>query len=119
MELLAVVLSLVLTLATVLVGMAKVQHLPASLQVRDHAAVSSRVWLLSGWVELVAAACVVVGVFAVHALAVAAAALLALDFAALAVRQLTRPGPGASAVPALVLSVLALSVVITISVAGL
>jgi hypothetical protein len=118
-ELLAVVLSLLLTLATVLVGMAKVQHLPASLQVRDAAAVPSRVWLVSGWVELVAAAFVVVGVFAVHALAVAAAALLALDFAALALRQLTWQGPGASAVPALVLSVLALGTIVSIIAAGL
>lgn len=118
MELLAVALSLLLTLATVLVGMAKVQHLPASLQVRDAAAVPSRVWLVSGWVELVAAAFVVLGVFAIHALAVAAAGLLALDFAALALRQLARQGPGASAVPAVVLSMLALGTAVSIIAAG-
>lgn len=118
MELLAVALSLTLTLATVLVGMAKVQHLPASLQVRDAAAVPTRLWLASGWVELVAAACVVMGVFAAHALAVAAAGLLAVDFAVLALRQLTRQAPGASALPAVVLSLLALGAAISIVAAG-
>lgn len=118
MELLAVVLALVLTLATVLVGMAKVQHLPASLQVRDAARISPAVWTLSGWVELVAAGVLVVGIFAVHAAAVVAAGVLAVMFAALAVRQLVARMPPATLLPAVVLAGTGVAVVVTVLAAG-
>lgn len=118
MELLAVILSLLLTLAAVLVGMAKVQNLPASLQVRDAAGVSTTWWRVSGWIDLVAAGVLVVGVFAIHEAALAAAVVLAVDFAVLGVRQLSRPGPAATAVPALVLVLVSVAVVVSIVVAG-
>ncbi len=116
MELVAVVLSLVLALGVVLVGMAKVQTLPASVQVRDAADVSPRLWLLSGWAELVLAALLVLGIFAIHELAVFAAVLLAVDFAALGIRQLTRNA--ASAAPALVIAAVAVGAVAGILAAG-
>ncbi len=108
MELLAVGLSLLLTLLAVIIGMAKVQRLPASLQVRDRAAISGGVWTASGWLELVAAAFLVVGVFAAHVVAAVAAVVLALSYAAFALRQLTRRLPLAAVLPAVVLVVLSL-----------
>lgn len=109
MELLAVGLSLLLTLLAVIIGLAKVQHLPASLQVRDRAAITSGLWTASGWIELVAAGFLVVGVFAAHQAAVAAAVVLALSYAAFAIRQLTRRLPIATVSPALVLVGLSLA----------
>lgn len=107
MELLAVGLSSLLTLVAVVVGLAKVQHLPASLEVRDRAGIAPRVWTISGWAELAAAAVVVVGVFAVQEAAAVAAMLLAVSYAALALRQLSRRLPVAAVSPALVLTLLA------------
>lgn len=118
MELLAVVLALVLTLAAVLVGMAKVQRLPASLTIRDAAGIPPRVWTLSGWVELVAAAFLVVGIFAAHVVAVAAAAVLGLSYAALGLRQLARRMPPATLTPAVVLTALSAGVVVAVLAAG-
>ena len=109
MELLAVALSLLLTLLAVIIGMAKVQRLPASLQVRDRAGISAGVWTASGWLELVAAAFLVVGIFAAHEVAAAAAVVLALSYAAFALRQLTRRLPLAAVLPAGVLVVLSLA----------
>ena len=108
MELLAVGLSLLLTLLAVIIGMAKVQRLPASLQIRDRAGIAPGLWTASGWLELVAAAVLVVGVFAAHEVAAAAAVVLALSYAAFAVRQLTRRLPLAAVLPAIVLVVLSL-----------
>jgi hypothetical protein len=106
-ELLAVGLSLLLTLVAVVIGMAKVQHLPASLEVRDRAGIAPGLWTGSGWVELVAAAVLVVGIFAVHEAAAAAAVVLAVSYAAFAMRQLARRLPVAVALPGLVLVLLA------------
>lgn len=118
MELLAVASSLLLTLLAVLVGMAKVQHLPASLQIRDAAAIAPALWRLSGWVDLVAAALLVVGIFAAHGAALVAAVVLALDFAALGIRLLARPGQASTAAPALLLVALSAVVVVAIALAG-
>lgn len=108
MELLAVGLSLLLTLLAVIIGLAKVQRLPASLQIRDRAGIAPGLWTASGWLELVAAALLVVGVFAAHAVAAAAAVVLALSYAAFTARQLTRRLPLASVLPAIVLVALSL-----------
>jgi len=107
-ELLAVGLSLLLTLLAVIIGLAKVQRLPASLQIRDRAEIAPGLWTASGWLELVAAAFLVVGVFAAHETAAAAAVVLALSYAVFAVRQLTRRLPLAAVSPAIVLVVLSL-----------
>jgi hypothetical protein len=106
-ELLAVGLSLLLTLLAVIIGMAKVQHLPASLEVRDRSGIPPVLWTLWGWVELVAAGFLVVGIFAAHEAAVIAAAVLGLSFLLLAVTQLMKRQPVAAALPALVLFALA------------
>lgn len=118
MELLAVGLSLLLTLFAVMVGMAKVQHLPASLQARDRAGIPAALWTASGWLELVAAAVVVVGVFAAHAAAAVAAVVLASSYGALAFRQLTRRVPVAALSPALVLVLLSVCAAAAIVVAA-
>lgn len=118
MELLAVGLSLLLTLVAVVIGMAKVQRLPASLQVRDRAGIAPGVWTASGWLELVAAAVLVVGVFAVHEAAAVAAGVLALSYAAFAVRQLARRLPMAAVFPAIVLVLLAAGSAAAIVAAG-
>jgi uncharacterized membrane protein YphA (DoxX/SURF4 family) len=116
-ELLAVALSLLLTLVAVIIGMAKVQHLPASLEMRDRAGIGPTVWTTSGWIELVAAAILVIGVFAAHEAAMAAAMLLAVSYAAYAIRQLTRRLPVAAVTPALALVLLAGGVAAAIAVA--
>lgn len=117
MELLAVGLSLLLTLLAVIIGMAKVQHLPASLDVRDRAGVSAKLWTASGWLELTAAAVVVVGVFAAHEAAAVAAVVLALSYGGFALRQLTRRLPVATVSPALLLVVVSLGAAAAIAVA--
>lgn len=106
MELLAVSLSLLLTLLAVIVGLAKVQRLPASNDVRDRSGLTPVVWSTSGWVELVAAGFLVVGIFAAHEAAVVAALVLALSYGLLAIRQLSNRLPVAAATPALVLCAL-------------
>ena len=118
MELLAVGLSLLLTLLAVIIGMAKVQRLPASLQVRDRAAISAGVWTASGWLELVAAGFLVVGVFAAQTAAAAAAVVLALSYAVFAFRQLTSRLPLSAVLPAFVLVTLSLGSAAAIIVAG-
>ncbi len=118
MQLLAVGLSLLLTLLAVIIGLAKVQRLPASLQIRDRSGISAGVWTTSGWIELVAAGFLVVGVFAAHEIAAVAAVVLALSYAALALRQLTRRVPIAVASPAIVLVALSLGAAAAIIVAG-
>ena len=118
MEVVAVAASLVLTLLAVIVGMAKVQRLPASAQVRDQAAISSTVWLASGWVELVAAAGLVLGVFVSFELALVSAVVLLVSYLALVVRQLTQRLPFAACVPGLGLTVLSAVTVASIVVAG-
>jgi hypothetical protein len=117
-ELLAVGLSLLLTLLAVIIGMAKVQRLPASLQVRDRAGISAGVWTASGWLELVAAAFLVVGIFAAHGVAAFAAVVLALSYAAFAFSQLTRRLPLAAVLPGGVLVVLSLASAAAIVAAG-
>ncbi len=118
MELLAVGLSLLLTLLAVIIGMAKVQHLPASLEVRDRAKIAPLLWTIWGWLELVAAGFLVVGIFAAHEAAIAAACVLGLSFVLLAATQLERGQPVAAALPALVLSALAVGTVAAVVAAG-
>jgi uncharacterized membrane protein YphA (DoxX/SURF4 family) len=118
MKVLAVALALLLTLLAVIVGMAKVQQLPASRQVRDQAAISPTLWLVSGWVELFAAAGVVLGIFVRLELALVGALVLLVSFLALAVRQLTRRLGFSSAVPALALATLAAATVASIVASG-
>jgi uncharacterized membrane protein YphA (DoxX/SURF4 family) len=117
-ELLAVVLSLLLTLLAVMVGLAKVQRLPASIDIRDRSGVAPAVWTTSGWIELVAAAFLVVGVFAAHEAAIVASLVLALSYLLLALRQLSRRLPIATATPALVLGVLGGATAVSIIAAG-
>lgn len=117
-ELLAVALSLLLTLLTVVVGMAKVQKLPASFSIRDAAQISPSWWTASGWIELVAAGFLVVGIFANHTTAMVAAAALGVSYLALAFRQLSAHQPIATLTPALVLSGLAVATVVVVYLAG-
>jgi hypothetical protein len=113
-ELLAVTLSLVLTLLAVMVGMAKVQKLPASFSIRDQAQIPAGLWTASGWVELVAAGFLVVGIFANHPTAVIAASVLGLSYLLLVARQLKVGLAAAALTPALVLTGLSVVTVITI-----
>lgn len=118
MELLAVCLSLLLTLLAVIVGMARVQRLPASIDVRDRSGFSPVLWTASGWVELVAAGALVVGIFAAHEAAFGASVVLAISYGLLAVRQLANRLALAVATPALVLCALAGATALTIAAAG-
>jgi hypothetical protein len=118
MRAVAVVAALVLTLLAFIVGLAKVQRLPASLQVRDRARISAAVWTISGWMELVAAAGLVLGVFVSLELALTAAALLLIGYVSLAIRQLSQKLNVTESVPALALSVLAALTVASIFATG-
>ena len=118
MRALAVVAALVLTLLAFVVGLAKVQRLPASLEVRDRARITATVWAVSGWIELVAAAGLVLGIFVSLELAVASAGVLLVSYVSLAVRQLTRRLTLSECVPALGLSALAAVTVASIIVSG-
>ncbi len=118
MELLAVGLSLLLTLLAVVVGLAKVQRLPASIDVRNRSGVTPVFWIASGWVELVAAGFLVVGIFAAHEAAVVASLVLAVSYGLLALRQLAKRLPLAAATPALVLCALGGATAISIGAAG-
>jgi hypothetical protein len=109
--------SILLTLLAVIVAMAKIQRLPASLQIRDQAEVSPLVWTISGWIELLAAASLIIGVFVSFELALVAALVLLLGYSSLAARQLTRRRT-AAAVPAAVLAALAALVIVAIAVSG-
>jgi hypothetical protein len=113
-ELLAVALSLILTLLAVIVGMAKVQRLPASFSIRDAAQISPRWWTASGWIELVAAGFLVVGIFANHVTAMVAASVLGLSYLVLAVRQLSARQSMAASTPALVLAGLSFATTVII-----
>jgi hypothetical protein len=118
MEVVAVAASLILTLLAVIVGMAKVQRLPASAQVRDQAAIPPALWLASGWVELVAAAGLVLGIFVALELALVSAVVLLISYVALVIRQLTQRLAFAAVVPALALSALSGIAVASIVVSG-
>jgi hypothetical protein len=114
----AIISSLSLTLLAVIVGLAKIQRLPASLHVRDQARISPLTWLESGWVEVIAAAGLVVGVFVALELAIAAAIVLLLSFLCLALRQLWVQRSAATALPALGLMALSAVAVASIAVSG-
>ena len=109
MDALAVALAGLVTLAAFVVGLAKTQGLPASIEVRDRAAIAPGLWSASGWVEIVVAFVVVIGVFAAPRASAVGAALLALSYAALATRQLQRRLPLASVTPTLLLVLLSAS----------
>jgi hypothetical protein len=99
-----IVVSALLAFGFVMIGLAKVQQLPASTAVRDRVGVAHGLWRTLGVVELVAAAALVVGVIALPALALTALVGLALLTGAAVVAHLRvsdRPG----AVPAAVLMV--------------
>jgi hypothetical protein len=98
-----------LILIAVVVGLATVQHLPASLRVRDAARISASLWTVFGWTELVAAGVLVATLFALPAVAAGAALVLGAAFAVLAIVQLTRQKTLPAAMPAVVFGVLALA----------
>jgi len=108
-QLAAVTFAIVLTLISVVVGLAAVQHLPASVRVCDAARISAPLWTAFGWVELVAAGAVVATLFALPAVAAVAALVLGATFVTLAIVQLARQKALPPAMPALVLAVLALA----------
>ena len=90
-----------------LIGLAKVSGLPASLVVRDRVGVPPRLWTVIGLLEILGAFGVVVGAFAAPGLGVAAAVGLAVLSAGAAVSHLrVHDAPAAVAAP-VVLGVLA------------
>ena len=117
MRIVAVASALILSLIAILIGMAKVQRLPASLQIRDQAGIASLVWTMSGWIELIAAAGLIVGLFVSLELALVCAVILMLSFGWLAAKQLAHRRRVA-AVPAAALSGLSLLTIAAIAVAG-
>jgi hypothetical protein len=118
MRALAVITALVLTLLAFVVGLAKVQRLPASLEIRDRARISPLLWTVTGWIELIAAAGLVLGIFVALEVALASAAVLLVSYLALAIRQMTQGLTVSEPVPALGLSALAAVTVASIVVSG-
>jgi hypothetical protein len=99
-----IAVSALLAFGFVMIGLAKVQQLPASTAVRDRLGVGPGLWRTLGGVELVAAAALVVGVVALPALALTALVGLVLLTGAAVVAHL-RVSDRAGAVPAAVLMV--------------
>lgn len=62
MTALTVLLGLLLALVLIVIGLAALQQLPASLQVRDRLGVAAVLWRVVGALELVAAAGLILGV---------------------------------------------------------
>ncbi|HVQ87872.1 MAG TPA: DoxX family protein [Actinomycetes bacterium] len=107
MEWVATFLALALAVVMIMFGLAKVQRLPASLQIRDRLQVSAPIWTVWGALDLVAAGALTVGVFAIPGLAIAAALVFAITMVALLVLQLRAGDPPSFAVPVVLLIVAA------------
>jgi hypothetical protein len=118
MRAVAIICALILTLVAFIVGLAKIQRLPASLHIRDQARIRAAVWTVSGWVDVIAAAGLVLGIFVALELALAAAIVLLISFLCLAARQLWVQRSTAAAVPALALMALSAVAVASITASG-
>lgn len=100
MVVLTVLLALLLALVVIVIGLAAVQQLPPSLQVRDRLGVGPTWWRVVGGLELVAAAALILGA-TVPLLGLALAALGGLVVVVLGALVLhIRARDGAGAVPA-------------------
>lgn len=107
MEIAAILVSLLLAMTLILMGLAKVQDLQPTLEVRDRLGVTSAVWRTWGAWELVAAAALVLGAFAVWKLAVIGGAMTLLSLLVLLALQVVHRERLPFLVPAAGLSVLA------------
>jgi len=102
-------LAVVLCASFMLLGIAKVSGLPASLAVRDHLGVGPSLWTVIGVLEVLGAFGVVVGAFAAPELGVVAAGGLAALSVGAVVSHLRRHDTVAAVAPPVVLGVLAMT----------
>ena len=119
MELSVIALSSILAMTLIVMGLAKVQRLPATIQIRDRLRIPPVLWQIMGYVELVAAAGLILGAFATGALAVLAALAAIGSLVTLLVFQLRGREPLAFLVPALVLiAIAAIDIALIVSSSG-
>ena len=107
MELASILVSLVLAMALIVMGLAKVQSLDPSIEIRDRLGVSATAWRVMGVIELVAAAGLILGAFATWKLALVSAAAAVVTMLVLLVMQTRRREPAAFLVPAAGIAALA------------
>lgn len=107
MELAAVALSVLLGMALIVMGLAKLQGLPATRQIRDRLAVPPTVWRVMGGAEMLAAAGLIVGSLANTNMAISGAVLGILSVGTLLAFQVRAREPFAFLVPAVALLALA------------
>jgi DoxX-like family len=106
-ELASVAVSLLLAMVLIVMGLAKVQSLPATLRIRDRLGLSSASWRVLGVVELLAAAGLIVGSLANTKMAIVASALAAGSAIALMAAQVRVREPRAFLVPGMLVLVVA------------
>lgn len=109
MNALVLVLSLPLALVQILIGLAKLQRLPASLALAARVGVAETLWRVWGLVDLVLAAALILGAFASEPLALVAAVAIALSLFSLLALQARAREPFALLVPIIVLTLLAVA----------
>jgi uncharacterized membrane protein YphA (DoxX/SURF4 family) len=115
-DLAVIVVSLLLAMALILMGLAKVQTLPASDEIRRRLAIPPPIWRAMGITELLAAAGLVLGAFAIPEVALAAAVLALASLLVLLVAQVRTREPLAFMVPSgalIALAVLDIVLVVT------
>lgn len=107
MRVLEICLAVVLCAAFMLIGLAKVLAIPASLSLRDRVGVPSALWAGIGVLEVLGAFGVIIGAFAAPGLGAAAAVGLTMVCAGAVVAQVRVHDAFVTLVPPLVLGLLA------------
>jgi len=100
-------LSLPLAIALILIGFAKVQQLPASMEIAVRLTIKPTVWRWWGMLDLACAAALIVGSFAVPTVAFVAAVATVMTMLGLVFVQMRHQEPVAFRVPAVALALLA------------
>ena len=108
MELAILIVSLILAMALIVMGLANVQSLAPSIEIRDRLEVSPTAWRIMGTVELVTAAGLILGAFASWKLALISAATAVATMLVLLVMQTRRREPAAFLLPPTAIAALAL-----------
>jgi len=114
---LVLVLSLPLALVLILIGLAKLQRLPASLALAARVGVAETPWRVWGFVDLTFAAALILGAFASEPLALIAAGAIVLSLSLLLAFQARAREPLALLTPIIVLLVLAAADLLVIVIA--
>ena len=109
MNALVLVLSLPLALVLIVIGLAKLQRLPASLALAARVGVAEVPWRVWGFLDLTFAAALILGAFASELLALIAVGAIILSLSTLLALQAKAREPLALLMPIIVLVLLAVA----------